>query len=169
MNRNTIDNILNFLEEKEGKEIPEAWLDSIEQLKLIKELETHPDGTQYIHNDNLVLINRNITKLPNDLYVDGDLNLWRCKQLTKLPDKLHVEGWLDIRECSQITELPDDLFVGGWLAFPYTNISEIPNNLYVHYDLYVYDTPLSRKYSSDEIREMITSKGGTIIGKIHRK
>ena len=162
MNRNTIKKILNFLEEKEGKEIPNKW-------KLIKELENHPDDKQYIYEGNLVLNDSNIRKLPNDLYVRGYLKLNNSKQLIKLPDKLHVEGWLDIRECSQITELPDDLFVGGWLAFPYTNISEIPNNLYVHYDLYVYDTPIAQKYTNEEIREMITSKGGTLIGKIYRK
>ena len=160
MNRNTIEKIFNFLNTKEGKEIPNKW-------ELIKELENHLDDKQYIYEGNLVLNDSNIRKLPNDLYVRGYLKLNNSKQLIKLPDKLHVGGWLDIRDCSQITELPDDLFVGGWLALPYTNISEIPNNLYVHYDLYVYDTPLSRKYSSDEIREMITSKGGTIIGGIY--
>jgi hypothetical protein len=46
MERNTIENILNFLEEKEGKELPKKWFDSIEKLKLIKQLENHPDGTQ---------------------------------------------------------------------------------------------------------------------------
>ena len=162
MNRNTIEKIFNFLNTKEGKEIPNKW-------ELIKELENHPDDKQYRYEGNLVLNDSNIRKLPNDLYVRGYLKLNNSKQLIKLPDKLHIGGWLDIRNCSQITELPDDLFVGGWLALPYTNISEIPNNLYVHYDLYIYDTPLSRKYSSDEIREMITSKGGEIIGKIHRK
>ena len=160
MNRNTIEKILNFLKTKEGKEIPNKW-------ELIKELENHPDDIQYRYEGNLVLNDSIIRKLPNDLYVRGYLKLNNSKQLIKLPDKLHVEGWLDIRECSQLTELPDDLFVGGWLGFPYTNITEIPNNLYVHYDLYVYDTPLSRKYSSDEIRGMITSKGGTIIGGIY--
>ena len=47
MNRNTIEKIFNFLKEKEGKEIPEAWLDFIAKEKFIQELENHPDGIQY--------------------------------------------------------------------------------------------------------------------------
>jgi hypothetical protein len=30
MERNTIENILNFLKEKEDKELPKSWFDSIE-------------------------------------------------------------------------------------------------------------------------------------------
>ena len=140
MKTETIEKIFKFLEKKEGKEIPLNW-------NLIERLETHPDGIQYKHNGNLILLNRNITKLPNDLYVDGVLNLWGCKQLTKLPDKLHVTQSLTILRTS-IEELPDNLYVGG--------------------SLYMANTPLADKYTDEEIREMITSKGGTLIGKIYR-
>jgi Leucine-rich repeat (LRR) protein len=147
MNRETIEKIFNFLNTKEGKEIPKKWLDSIEKLKLIHELENHPDGVQYKHHSNLNLISSNITKLPNDLYVGGDFYLSKCKQLIKLPD---------------------DLYVVNNLTLSYTNISEIPNNLYVGTHLFIYDTPLAENYTVDEIRKMITSKGGTIKGIIMR-
>ena len=148
MKRQTIENILNFLNEKEDKELPQKWFYSIKKIELVKELENHPDGIQYKHKGDLNLKNSNITKLPNDLYVDGRLNLRYCDQLTKLPDKLYVGGWLDIRGCNQLTELPNNLYVGGnlWLA----------------------NTPLANNYTDEEIREMITSKGGTLIGKIIR-
>ena len=147
MKIDTIEKILNFLNTKENKELPQKWFDSTEKLKLIKELETHPDGVQYKHHSNLNLIRSNITKLPNDLYVGGDL-------------------WLN--NCKQLTELPDNLYVVNNLTLSYTNISEIPNNLYVGTHLFIYDTPLAENYSVDEIRKMITSKGGKIIGKIFR-
>ena len=140
MNRNTIEKILNFLKTKEGKEIPNKW-------ELIKELENHPDDKQYIYEGNLVLNDSNIRKLPNDLYVRGYLKLNNSKQLIKLPDKLHV---------------------GYIFSLSYTNISELPNNLYVDGDLYINNTPLADKYTDEEITEMITSKGGTLIGKIYR-
>ena len=148
MNRETIKNIFNFLNEKEDKEIPQTVLNFIAKEKFIQELENHPDDVQYRYEGDLGLKNSNITKLPNDLYVDGLLNLRYCDQLTKLPDKLYVGGWLDIRGCNQLTELPNNLYVGGnlWLA----------------------NAPLANNYTDDEIIEMITSKGGTIIGKIHR-
>ena len=183
----TIEKILNFLEEKEGKETPKKWFDSIEKLKLIYELENHPDGTQYKDYYNLPLSDSNITKLPNDLYVSGFLDLTRCKELTKLPDNLYV-GYHLYLTASNITELPNNLYVGGNLflnnsnitELPYklhvgrylvlnnSNLTELPNNLYIDGDLYIKGTPLSKKYSHEEIREMITSKGGMVLGKIHR-
>ena len=161
MKRETIEKILNFLEENEGKEIPEIW-------SFIHKIETHPDGVQYRYKYDLYLINSNITKLPNDLYVTGDLELVHCKQLTKLPDKLYVEGNLILENCNQLTKLPDNLYVKESLALDGTNITELPNNLYVGCNLYIENTPLASKYTDEEIREMITSKGGTIKARIIR-
>jgi hypothetical protein len=49
-----------------------------------------------------------------------------------------------------------------------TNITELPNGLYIGRTLFIKETPLAEKYTDEEIREMITSKGGTLIGKIIR-
>ena len=155
MERNTIENILNFLKEKEGKKIPERWFDSIEKLKLIKELENHPDDIKYRYEGDLELSHTNITKLPNDLYVRGDLILNDCKQLRGLPDNLYFDGALDLRGCQYLTELPDNLYVKGSLGLDGTNITELPNNLYVGINLYINNTPLAKKYTNDEIREII--------------
>ena len=172
----TIENVLKFLEAKEGKKITNIMLHYIEKLKLIKELENHPDGTQYRHEGDLRLINSNITKLPNDLYVTGDLVLYNSYQLKVLPIKLHVggdldladcvhitelpnnlyfDGALDLRGCQYLTELPDNLYVKGSLGLDGTNITELPNNLYVGINLYINNTPLAKKYTNDEIREII--------------
>ena len=161
MKRETIEKILNFLNEKEGKEFPQTW-------NLIENLETHPDGVQYRYEGYLNLIESNITKLPNDLYVDGNLSLIDCKQLTELPGKLHVYGILSLRHSNQLTKLPDNLYVKESLDLCGTNIEKLPNNLYVGVNLYINNTPLAKKYTDDEIREMITSKGGTIKGRIIR-
>ena len=169
MKRETIENILNFLKEKEGKETPKKWFDSIEKLKLIYELENHPDGTQYRYEDDLELNNSNIKKLPNDLYVGGRFKLYDCKQLTKLPDDLYVDNDFFLVGCKQITELPNNLYVDKTLLLSYSFITKIPNNLYVGGDLYAYNTPLAKKYSDKEIREMIISKGGQINGEIIRE
>jgi hypothetical protein len=63
-----------------------------------------------------------------------------------LPSNLYVGKSLKLWGCEQLTKLPDKLYVGGYL--------------------YIENTPLAKKYTNEEIREMITSKGGTIIGKI---
>ena len=90
MEEKTIKNIFEFLEKEEKKRIPRRLDFLIKRLKLIDELENHPDDTQYRYRGILDLTNSSIKKLPNDLYVDGYLNLDDCKKLTKLPDKLYV-------------------------------------------------------------------------------
>ena len=176
MERNTIEKIFNFLKEKEDKQLPKKWVKLIEKLKLIKELENHPDDIQYRHEGELFLSKTNIKKLPNDLYVDGDLDLSNCQYLTKLPDKLYVGGWLDLKGCErlkklpnlldvtyglnlsgckQITELPDNLYAKGSLGLDGTNIEKLPNNLYVGINLYINNTPLAKNYTDDEIRDIV--------------
>ena len=166
MKTETIENIFNFIQNNEGKEIPERLLYSIKQLKFIEELENHPDSSQYRYEGNLNLSYSNITKLPNDLYVVGWLNLGFCKQLTKLPDNLYVRTVIYLKGCTQLTKLPDNLYLGGNLYLEQTNIEEIPTNLYVGGDLYINNTPLERKYTNKQIREIVTSTGGQIIGDI---
>ena len=106
MKTETIEKILNFLKEKEGKKIPERW-------NIVEKFENHPDDIQYKYEGDLVLRHTNITKLPNDLYVVGSLNLWKCQELTKLPDKLYVRTVIYLKGCTQLTKLPDNLYLGG--------------------------------------------------------
>ena len=168
MKTETIEKIFKFLQIKEGKEIPKKFLDSIKELKLIEELENHPDGTQYRYEVDLDLYDcEQLTKLPNDLYVDGWLGLVHCQQLTKLPDKLYVGKTLSITK-TNIKELPDNLYVGGNLFLIGTSIEELPNNLYVGRNLFIGNTPLAKKYTDEEIYEIVTSTGGEIIEKIFR-
>ena len=161
MKTETIEKIFKFLEKKEGKEIPLNW-------NLIERLETYPDGTQFIYYDHLDLSDSNITKLPDDLYVAGLLNVRNSKlietpfhlyvvntlilsynkELIKISDKTHVGYDLDLRGCIKLRELPNDLFVG--------------------HDLYIQETPLAEKYTDDEIYGIIENNGGQIRGKIIR-
>jgi hypothetical protein len=147
MERNKIEKILNFLKEKEGMELPERWVDLMKKLELIEKLKNHPDGIQYKHVGVLDLDSSNIRKLPKYLYVTSYLSLNNCNQITELPDGLHVDQSL--------------MIIG-------TSIEEIPDNLYVNGDIYIYDTPLAKKYTDEEIYEMITLRGGELVGKIIR-
>jgi len=64
----------------------------------------------YLKND-LILFDTNVTSLPNNLRIYGNLYLVNTL-ITSLPDNLEVEGWLDITN-TKITSLPDDLEVVG--------------------------------------------------------
>jgi hypothetical protein len=161
MKAETIEKIFNFLEETEGKEIPENF-------KLIKELENYPDGVQYKHEGDLDLSLTNIKKLPNDLYVGDDLILYGCKELKEFPDKLYVGGDLYLNHLN-IKKLPNDLYVKGTLILNgCKKLIELPNNLYVGRRLYIYGTPLADNYTDEEIRKIVASTGGIITDRIHR-
>jgi hypothetical protein len=99
---------------------------------------------EYIKNGmkgNLYLSNTSIDSLPYNLKVGGNLILNNCKKITKLPPDLTVEGNLDLE---------------------HTKITSLPDNLTVENDLYVYGTPLSKKYSKDEIKAMVPNVKGKI-------
>jgi len=173
MNKKTIEKIFNFLKEKEDKQLPTSWKVFLAKENIIEyiiaKFGNHPDGTQYIHNGYSNLGNRNIKKMPKDFYTDGDLDLSDSKQLTELPDKLYIGGFLDLGQCNQITKLPDNLYVNDWLDLDNCEqITELPKNLYVGGNLYIRNTPLVKKYTNEEIREIVTSTGGQIIGDIFR-
>ena len=168
MNRETIEKIFNFLKEKEGKELPYIWFDSIRKLKLIKELENHSDDIRYIHEGDLNLNDSAIRKLPNDLYVKGELFLFDCKELRELPKILYVRKGLFLFRLN-IKELPNDLYVADDLSlYGCKQIKDLPNNLHVGGDVLITGTQLADKYTDEEIYEMVASTGGLIAGQILR-
>ena len=60
----------------------------------------------------------------------------------------------------------DDLKVGGRLDLNSTKITSLPDGLKVGGYLYLPNTPLSEKYTKEEIRKMIEDKGGEVKGGI---
>ena len=101
----------------------------------------------------------------DDLYVDDDLDFSNT-QITTLPDNLTVDGTLDLSN-TPITSIPDNLTVMWILDLYNTSITSLPDNLIVEGDLDLRETPLSKKYSEDEIRKMIQDKGGNVEGNIY--
>lgn len=79
---------------------------------------------------------------------------------------LKVGGDLYLRN-TPITSLPDGLQVGGYLYLRDTPITSLPDNLQVGGDLYLRDTPLAKKYTKDQIKQMIKDKGGNVKGNIY--
>jgi hypothetical protein len=123
---------------------------------------------KYIKNDkegNLILVRSSITSIPDSLKrVKGTLYLANSK-VTSLPDNLQVDGELFLYE-SPIKFLPDNLMVGTNLNLYGTLVESIPNNLKVKGNLDIENTPLAKKYTSEEIRKIIEDKGGYIKGNI---
>lgn len=55
----------------------------------------------------------------------------------------------------------------GNLDLENTPITSLPNNLKVGGYLYLNNTPLAKKYSKDQIKQMIEDKGGNVKGSIY--
>jgi hypothetical protein len=123
---------------------------------------------QYIKDGSkgdLNLSNTLITSLPSNLLkVGGDLNL-KNTQITSLPDNLRVNGYLKIIR-TPIILLPNNLKVNGDMDLIYCKIDSIPNNLQIENDLTIFDTPLNKKYTEEEIKQIIEDKGGYVNGYI---
>ena len=96
-----------------------------------------------------------------DLIVKGDLDLYHTS-VTQLPNNLQVGGYLYLGN-TPITQLPNNLKVEGYLYLANTKITQLPDNLQVGGFLDLRHTPLSnKKYSKEQIRQMIEDKGGYI-------
>ena len=117
---------------------------------------------QYIKNGskgNLYLSNTPITSLPDNLQVGSGLDLSDSK-ITSLPDNLQVGGDLDL-SYTPITSLPSGLKIGGNLSLRGSKITSLPSDLQVGDKgirggaLFLGKTPLSKKYTEEEIRAMI--------------
>ena len=106
-------------------------------------IATNKKIEQYIKDGgkgNLDLRNTPITSLPNDLTVGGNLDLYGTK----------------------ITSLPNGLTVGGYLYLNRTKITTLPNDLTVGGNLHLLDTPISKKYSKEEIEKKVPGVKGNI-------
>ena len=115
----------------------------------------------YIKNGsvgNLNLYYIPITELPDNLTKVGRHLFLNRTQIQKLPNNLTVNGTLDLRE-TPITELPDNLSVGGDLYLSYSRIKTPSKNISVGGSLYLRGTPLEVNYTRDELRQMFNVKG----------
>jgi hypothetical protein len=90
----------------------------------------------------------------------GDLDL-SDTPITSLPNNLKVGGYLDIYN-TKITSLPDNLQVGGDLYLTDTPIASLPSGLNVGGNLYLRNTPIFKKYTKEEIKQIVPGVEGNI-------
>ena len=152
--------LLNLLKEENKILVPRR---SAEERQKNYIIATQKKIQQYIKDGskgNLDLSETPITQLPNDLKVGGNLNLYRTP-ITQLPDNLTVGGDLYLSGTS-ITQLPNDLKVGGYLDLYGIPITQLPNDLKVGGNLNLKNTPLSKKYTKEQIKQMVPGVKGNI-------
>ena len=102
-----------------------------------------------------------IQSLPPGLKVGGDLDLSNTP-IQSLPSGLEVGGALYLENCKNLKSLPDGLKVRGSLDLSNTPIQSLPPGLKVEWNLYLRGTPISKKYTEEEIRKMVPGVKGNI-------
>jgi len=132
------------------------------QLKRIhwkKVLKYIKDGSQ----GDLDLRGTPLEFLPEDLIGVGKSLDLSYSKIKKLPDNLkEINGALYLDDTS-IKYLPENLsYVGSDLFLEHSEIEKLPANLKIGRDLFIDNTPLSEKYTKDEIRKMVKHIGGNI-------
>jgi hypothetical protein len=98
-----------------------------------------------------------IKSLGNLQSVGGYLDLYETK-IESLGNLRSVGGWLDLRN-SNIESLGNLRSVGGNLYLAYSEIKSLGNLQSVGGNLYLRVTPISEKYSEEEIRQMVQVGG----------
>ena len=91
-----------------------------------------------------------------------EYNVFIPPNVKSLYNLKYVKGHLKLSHLENITSLPNNLTVTGDLYINSSNISEIPNNLNIGGNLICTNTPLSKQYSPEEIKQIIIDKGGNV-------
>ena len=102
MNKETLNNIFDFLEKNDNKNKPFKW-------KLLNNVPLTED--ELTIKGNLDLDDSEIKTLPEDLQVNGFLSLAES-DIESLPEGLSIGRSLNLSYCKEITSLPKGLEVG---------------------------------------------------------
>ena len=109
-------------------------------------------------NDDWFQLQEFLEKKGNPPYsIGGDLDL-RDTSIESLENLTSVGGDLDLYN-TPIESLGNLQSVGGFLDLQGTYIESLGNLQSVGGDLYLYETPISEKYSEEEIRQMVNVEG----------
>jgi hypothetical protein len=131
----------------------------------MEEIFSLPPIKDFFNNDYSLVLEFMDTLGNPKFKIAGDVDLYDS-DIESFGNLVEVEGNLNLGY-TNITSLPDNLKVGGYLFLEKTNITSLPHNLKVGSNLFLERTPLSEKYTSTEIREMIENKGGYVNDNIY--
>jgi hypothetical protein len=134
-----------------------------------------------IKGDLVIENSKEYTALPKNLTVTGNLKIWNTgisdwpegltvgrsitfakSPLEQIPDNLTVNGYLFIRG-SSVKELPKGLHVKELLNILETEIETLPTDLKVDDVLIATYTPLAKKYTEKQIKQMCPGIQGSVI------
>jgi len=154
----TVYNFFKFLEDKRGEKMPFLF-------KLVLDPESISKKELYIE-DNLDIEGVPVKKLPNNLKIEGAIVMHRAKIKT-LPDDIEV-GLGVYASYSELEYLPNNLHTEDVICNG-SKLQDIPYNFKLDGTFNVSNTPLSKKYTEEEIRKLIEDRGGYVKGEIRTR
>ena len=137
------------------------------------ESERNKDG-YLLYNGDMILDKKNITELPENLKVMGDLWVSFNPLLTEIPKGLYVDKKLYCYNCN-IKKLPDNLYIGSDLDCSNNLIEKLPSGLNVKNNLTITDNLIEEIPSDiyvggnlycDKDYSIIIPKDANIIGEL---
>jgi len=97
--------------------------------------------------------------LPDNLTVEGSLNLEYCTSLKTLPDNLTIKGNLYLVGCTSLKTLPNNLTVKGYLELAgCSSLKTLPNNLTVKGILFLWMCPSIKSFYQPICETMYVSE-----------
>jgi hypothetical protein len=90
-----------------------------------------------IYDDTLNIMYRNISKLPDNLTINGNL-ICRNNNISEYPKGLNVYGYINLA-FNDIRELPDNLTTTDDLIISYNNLTSLPKNINIDGSLSCYN------------------------------
>jgi hypothetical protein len=148
-------NLFKFIEDKYPEYRTPFKYKIIYEIPLTKEDLNIKGDLHLIEMDNFV-------SLPKGLIVGRDLFL-NYSFSVKLPEGLIVGGDLSLEGCEIIKPLPKGLKIGGsFLVYASDGLKSLPKDISVGGNVDLRHTPLSEKYTAEQIRKMCPGIKGEI-------
>ena len=150
-------------EEKEQKIFRVPGLDFFHQYpwkawKILQKVLEVRGNPPYTIDGDLDLSETSVESLVNLKSISGYLDLYNARYIDSLGILEYVGGMLDLRN-TQIESLGNLTSVGGDLNLNDTSIKSLGNLTSVGGSLDLEGTPLSKKYTKDQIRQMVKVGG----------
>ncbi|MCK5894778.1 MAG: hypothetical protein KAG53_10330 [Endozoicomonadaceae bacterium] len=84
-------------------------ISAVDLRKLIDDHDVLPNIHYIVKGDFKITVNDSMTELPDNLTVEGELNLYKCTKLERLPSHLTLGGHLNLYGCESLTAIPEYL------------------------------------------------------------
>lgn len=172
MKKEIVKKFFEFLEKREKQEFPLPAYGTI--LEMPKKLKVKGDVDIFERNGDNQIFPEELevggdfaaftnpkNPLPRILKASGHITFQHLYRQTVLPETMQGRSIAFI-DC-YIPQIPDNLTFPLFISIEGSTVAEIPKNMKTDGVFYCANTPLSRKFTAEEIKALITNRGGSVL------